>query len=117
MKTKTIKTKFVSPVNDFREQIDRAAEVYAKTPNKDLTPEFLGGWLDTYTDNVPEDYYDHAITAACQNAKAKTDWFKLLHEFCGGLSVTSKMPGYSWSIPASFLWHGFKAAQDSGFNL
>ena len=117
MKTKTIKTiktKFVSPVNDFREQIDRAASVYAKTPNKELTPEFLGEWLDTYTDNVPEDYYEHAISVACSNAKTQADWKQLLHEFCGGLSVTSKMPGYSWSIPASFCGTGSKLHKIQG---
>jgi hypothetical protein len=114
MKTKTVKAKFVSPVNDFREQINRAASVYANTPNKELTPEFLGSWLDTYTDNAPEDYYEHAISVACSNARTQADWSKLLHEFCGGLSITSKMPGYGWSIPASFCDAGSKLHKVQG---
>ena len=48
---------------------------------------------------------------ACSEAKTYSDWSKLLYEYCGGLSDTSKMPGFSWSIPAELCSVGSKLAR------
>ena len=114
--TKTVKTKFTCPVNPSRKIIDDLSANFSA--KKQLTSDYIQDWMihsqsrQSFCDLAK--LYDE-VQGACDLANNKTQWAKLLHEFCGGLSDPSKMPGYGWSIPAQFCKTGSKLrlVQDS----
>jgi hypothetical protein len=107
-------SRFSVPVNLARQTIDDMANSYATT--HEPTSDYLQSWLldlESYSSpNVPGTY--QALQEACNKASNYTQWTKLLYEYCGGLSKPSKLPGFSWSIPAHFCHTGSKLQKLSG---
>lgn len=107
MKTKTTKTKFVSPVNPYRQAIDMNSVFYSYTDNlnRDSDILFNGAMKDGFWSDF---YIQPHIIQACQQACNQTQWDNLIREFVGGLSKPSKMPCFGWSIPAQLCRSGSK---------
>lgn len=105
-----MKTKTSVPVNPYRKSIDKLAKTYADQKPKLIDDQFLANWnycLNSLMVTDVKNTYDK-VSEACDNARSKSDWNKLLHEYTGGLSEPSKMPCYGWSTPAHFCRTGSK---------
>ena len=107
-----VKTKFACPINPNRDQIDKLSKSFT---TNDLTTEFIAEWKAQAESrngfyDLPESY--NQVQEACDTASNQAQWNLLLYQFVGGLSNPSKMPCFSWSIPAQFCHTGSKLFQE-----
>lgn len=105
---------FKVPVNPYRQTIDSLAAQYASMKNADITPEYRQSFYESFIHDETDYTVHDSIVEACDLATNKAQWTKLLYEYCGGLSEPSKMPCYSWSIPAHFCTTGSKLHKQAG---
>lgn len=111
-----MRAKFSAPVNPYRSSIDKLAKTYAEQDHKSIDDQFLSNWqycLNSVLVTDVKNTYDR-VSEACDNAKTKSDWNKLIHEYTGGLSEPSKMPCFGWSTPAHFCHNGRKLHKVDG---
>lgn len=111
-----MRTTFKAPINPYRQSIDKLAKIYADQDHKMIDDQFLKNWSYCLNSILVHDVkliYDK-VSEACDNARTKSDWNKLLYEYTGGLSEPSKMPCFGWSTPAHFCRTGSKLHKVDG---